>query len=165
VLHCTRKSDGRRLAVKRVEKLKHRARLIAHLKNEVRVLHHLSGDPSVVEVMDTYEDDSCIYIVMELCTGGDLFDHIVAQGFYSERKAADLFVSILRVLQHCKNLGVIHRDMKPENFIFSAPQGALKSVDFGLAAFFKPGEYKTDIVGSPLYMVRPRAGPRSLPAR
>jgi calcium-dependent protein kinase len=128
-------------------------------------MHHLAGHPNVVCVADAYEDSRAVYFVMELCTGGEMFDKIVAAGHYSEKSAADAFRTILRMLHHCHTLGVVHRDLKPENFLLSE-RGAgavLKATDFGLSAFFKVGDVFTEMVGSPYYVapevLRKRYGP------
>lgn len=117
-------------------------------------MHHLSEHPNVVRIKGTYEDNVFVHIVMELCAGGELFDRIVQKGHYSERKAAGLIKTIVGVVEACHSLGVMHRDLKPENFLFdSADEDAkLKATDFGLSIFYKPGQYFSDVVGSPYYV-------------
>lgn len=104
-------------------------------------MHHLSEHQHVVRIKDTYEDDHCVHLVMELCEGGELFDRIVQKGHYSEREAAKLIKTIVGVAEGCHSLGVIHRDLKPENFLFHSvdEDAALKATDFGLSVFYKPG--------------------------
>ncbi|KAJ6764038.1 SERINE/THREONINE-PROTEIN KINASE [Salix purpurea] len=89
-------------------------------------MHHLSGQPNVVQIKDTYEDPMFVHLVMELCEGGELFDRIVEKG----------------------------QDLKPENFLFDKPgdDAKLKTTDFGLSVFYKPGQYFYDVVGSPYYV-------------
>ena len=74
--------------------------------------------------------------------GGELFDAIVERKNYSERDAAELIRTIVSVVAHCHNMGVMHRDLKPENFLLEskAPDAAILCTDFGLSAFFKPGQ-------------------------
>lgn len=117
-------------------------------------MHHLSEHSNVVRIKGTYEDNVFVHIVMELCAGGELFDRIVQKGHYSERKAAGLIKTIVGVVEACHSLGVMHRDLKPENFLFdSADEDAkLKATDFGLSIFYKPGQYFSDVVGSPYYV-------------
>ncbi|KAI5065455.1 hypothetical protein GOP47_0020150 [Adiantum capillus-veneris] len=85
---------------------------------------------------------------------GELFDRIVQRGHYSERQARDLLRTIMRVVETCHSHGVMHRDLKPENFLFASPDenAPLKTIDFGLSVFFKPGEIFNDVVGSPYYV-------------
>ncbi|KAM7272713.1 hypothetical protein ACFE04_027376 [Oxalis oulophora] len=104
---------------------------------------------------------------MELCAGGELFDRIIQRGHYTERKAAELTRTIVGVVEECHSLGVMHRDLKPENFLFVDEQedSLLKTIDFGLSVFFKPGETFIDVVGSPYYVapevLRKRYGPEA----
>ncbi|GFP83834.1 calcium-dependent protein kinase 2 [Phtheirospermum japonicum] len=78
---------------------------------------------------------------MELCSGGKLFNRIIQRGRYSEKKAVDLARVIVGVVEACHSLGVMHRDLKPENLLFVSENGEalLKTIDFGLSMFFKPG--------------------------
>jgi len=117
-------------------------------------MHHLSGHPNIVTIKGAYEDVTSVYLVMELCAGGQLFDRIIQRGHYSETKAAELTRTIVGVIEACHSLGVMHRDLKPENFLFSnqGEDAALKTTDFGLSIFFKPGEIFTGVVGSPYYV-------------
>ncbi|KAJ9176994.1 hypothetical protein P3X46_012251 [Hevea brasiliensis] len=121
---------------------------------EIQIMHHLSEHPNVVRIRGAYEDAYCVHLVMELCEGGELFDRIVKKGHYSEREAAKLIKTIVGVVEACHSLGVMHRDLKPENFLFHSVEedAALKTTDFGLSVFYKPGETFSDVVGSPYYV-------------
>jgi serine/threonine protein kinase len=76
-----------------------------------QILHHLAGHLNVVCVSDVYEDKYNVCIVMDCCSGGELFDAIVARGSYSEKDAAELIRVIVGVVAHCHQMGVIHRDL------------------------------------------------------
>lgn len=117
-------------------------------------MHHLEGHPNVIRIVDAYEDAVAVHVVMELCSGGELFDRIVQRGHYTEKKAAELARLIVGVVEACHSLGVMHRDLKPENFLFVGQEedSPLKTIDFGLSVFFRPGENFTDVVGSPYYV-------------
>ncbi|XP_023751438.1 calcium-dependent protein kinase 26 [Lactuca sativa] len=152
---CTSKKNGKQFACKSISKRK----LVTDddvedVRREVEIMHHLSGHPNVVSIEGAYEDGYEVHLVMELCSGGELFDRISKKGHYSERKAADLLKTIASVIEACHSLGVIHRDLKPENFLFvdEDEDSSLKAIDFGLSVFFKPGEIFTDVVGSPYYV-------------
>ncbi|XP_077214202.1 calcium-dependent protein kinase 20-like [Tasmannia lanceolata] len=152
---CTDKSTGEVLACKSISKKKLRTAVdIEDVRREVEIMRHLPKHPNIVTLKDTYEDDSAVHLVMELCEGGELFDRIVARGHYTERAAAAVTRTIVEVVQMCHKHGVMHRDLKPENFLFANKKetSPLKAIDFGLSVFFKPGECFTEIVGSPYYM-------------
>ena len=141
---CTEKSTGNKYACKSIPK---RKLLYAEdyddVLREIQIMHHLSEHPNVVRIRGTYEDIVAVYLVMELCEGGELFDRIVKKGHYSEREAAKLIKTIVEVVQTCHSLGVMHRDLKPENFLFHSvdEDAALKATDFGLSVFYRPGSF------------------------
>ncbi|KAF6168321.1 hypothetical protein GIB67_018161 [Kingdonia uniflora] len=152
---CTDSDSGENLACKSISKKKLRTAVdVDDVKREVEIMKHLPKHSNIVTLKDTYEDDSAVHLVMELCEGGELFDRIVARGHYTERAAAYVTRTIVEVVQMCHKHGVMHRDLKPENFLFANKKetSALKAIDFGLSVFFKPEEKFTEIVGSPYYM-------------
>ena len=77
-----------------------------------------------------------VYMVMELCHGGELFDRIAECGGLVEEEARRYFVQILLALRHCHRNRVFHRDLKPENILLDTEDNA-KLADFGLAAVYK----------------------------
>ncbi|KAK6945306.1 EF-hand domain [Dillenia turbinata] len=152
---CTDKITGEVFACKSISKKKLKTAVdIDDVRREVKIMKHLPNHPNIVSLKATYEDDSAVHLVMELCEGGELFDRIVARGHYTERAAAAVTRTIVEVVQMCHKHGVMHRDLKPENFLFGNMKetAPLKAIDFGLSVFFKPGEIFTEIVGSPYYM-------------
>ncbi|XP_076884182.1 calcium-dependent protein kinase 8-like [Bidens hawaiensis] len=152
---CTDLKTGEKFGCKSISKKKLRTAVdIEDVRREVEIMKHLPKHPNIVTLRDTYEDDSAVHIVMELCEGGELFDRIVARGHYTERAAASIMRTIVEVVQMCHSHGVMHRDLKPENFLFGNKKetAPLKAIDFGLSVFFQPGEVFNEIVGSPYYM-------------
>ncbi|XP_027903114.1 calcium-dependent protein kinase SK5-like [Vigna unguiculata] len=165
---CTHNATGRTFACKSIPKRKLLCKEdYEDVWREIQIMHHLSEHPNVVRIHGTYEDTSSVHLVMELCEGGELFDRIVQKGHYSERQAANLIKTILEVVEACHSLGVMHRDLKPENFLFDTVEedAKLKTTDFGLSVFYKPGETFCDVVGSPYYVapevLRKHYGPES----
>uniref|UniRef100_A0A0D6QWY5 non-specific serine/threonine protein kinase n=1 Tax=Araucaria cunninghamii TaxID=56994 RepID=A0A0D6QWY5_ARACU len=152
---CVEKATGKEFACKSIAKRKlTSAEDVEDVRREIQIMHHLAGHPNVVTIKGAYEDMASVHVVMELCAGGELFDRIVQRGHYSEHKAAALTRIIVGVVETCHSLGVMHRDLKPENFLFSNKNedSPLKTIDFGLSIFFKPGETFSDVVGSPYYV-------------
>ncbi|KAJ0526088.1 putative protein kinase CAMK-CDPK family [Helianthus annuus] len=139
---CIEKTTGKRFACKSIARRKLLIEEdVEDVRWEIEIMHHLSGHPNVVSIQGAYEDSVAVHLVMELCGGGELFDRIAQKGHYSERKAADLIRKIVGVIEACHSLGVMHRDLKPENFFFvdEDEDSPLKTIDFGLSVFFKPG--------------------------
>ncbi|CAI8613832.1 unnamed protein product [Vicia faba] len=128
---------------------------IEDVRREVKILRALTGHPNLVQFYEAYEDDENVYVVMELCKGGELLDKILSRGGkYSEEDARVVLIQILSVVAYCHLQGVVHRDLKPENFLFSSEDenSTLKAIDFGLSDYVKPDERLNDIVGSAYYV-------------
>ncbi|XP_057778701.1 calcium-dependent protein kinase 1-like isoform X2 [Salvia miltiorrhiza] len=165
---CVEKSTGTQYACKSIAKRKLLTdEDVEDVRREIQIMHHLAGHPNVISIKGAYEDAVAVHVVMELCAGGELFDRIIQRGHYSERKAAELTRTIVGVVEACHSLGVMHRDLKPENFLLvdQKEDSLLKTIDFGLSMFFKPGEKFHDVVGSPYYVapevLRKRYGPEA----
>ncbi|XP_059282175.1 calcium-dependent protein kinase 28-like isoform X2 [Lycium ferocissimum] len=167
---ATDKSSGDRVAVKRIEKNKMVLPIaVEDVKREVKILKALAGHENVVQFYNSFEDDNYVYIVMELCEGGELLDRILSKkdSRYTEKDAAIVVRQMLKVAAECHLHGLVHRDMKPENFLFksSKEDSPLKATDFGLSDFIRPGKKFQDIVGSAYYVapevLKRRSGPES----
>lgn len=131
---------------------------LQHLREEVRIMCQLDH-PSIVRLEEVYENESEIYLIQELCTGGDLFDRLDEQSdfHYSESKCAKLVKQMLSSIRYLHSKKIIHRDLKLENFLFSSPDkdSDLKMIDFGLSKHFAyAGELQNECVGTP-YTVAP----------
>ncbi|KAM7250972.1 hypothetical protein ACFE04_022855 [Oxalis oulophora] len=147
---------GQQVAVKVIPKSKMTTAIaIEDVRREVKILKALTGHKNLVQFYDSYEDHDNVYIVMELCEGGELLDRILSRGGrYSEDDAKEVMVQILNVVAFCHLQGVVHRDLKPENFLFTSKDenSTLKAIDFGLSDFVRPDERLNDIVGSAYYV-------------
>ncbi|XP_058097038.1 CDPK-related kinase 5-like [Magnolia sinica] len=147
---------GQQVAVKVIPKAKMTTAIaIEDVRREVKILRALTGHSNLVQFYDAYEDHENVYIVMELCEGGELLDRILSRGGkYTEDDAKAVMVQILNVVAFCHLQGVVHRDLKPENFLFTTKDenSQLKAIDFGLSDFVKPDERLNDIVGSAYYV-------------
>ncbi|KAJ6892676.1 calcium-dependent protein kinase 1-like [Populus alba x Populus x berolinensis] len=165
---CVEKATKKEFACKSIAKRKLLTdEDVEDVRREIQIMHHLAGHPNVISIKGAYEDAMAVHVVMELCAGGELFDRIIQRGHYTERKAAELTRTIVGVVEACHSLGVMHRDLKPENFLFvnGKEDSLLKTIDFGLSVFFKPGERFSDVVGSPYYVapevLKKRYGPEA----
>ncbi|XP_010268657.1 PREDICTED: CDPK-related kinase 5-like isoform X2 [Nelumbo nucifera] len=147
---------GQQVAVKVIPKAKMTTAIaIEDVRREVKILRALTGHNNLVQFYDAYEDHDNVYIVMELCEGGELLDRILSRGGkYTEEDAKAVMVQILNVVAFFHLQGVVHRDLKPENFLFTSKDenAQLKAIDFGLSDFSKPDERLNDIVGSAYYV-------------
>ncbi|KAJ0968471.1 hypothetical protein J5N97_025388 [Dioscorea zingiberensis] len=147
---------GQLVAVKIIPKAKMTTPIsIEDVRREVKILKALSGHNNLVKFHDACEDALNVYIIMELCEGGELLDRILSRGGrYMEEDAKTIVVQILSIVAFCHLQGVVHRDLKPENFLFSTKDenSSMKIIDFGLSDFVRPDERLNDIVGSAYYV-------------
>ena len=113
----------------------------AALRREIDVLRRLRGGLNVASLEDAFEDAAAVHLVLEHCAGGELA-HALGARHYSERTAASYMRAVLRTLAQCHAAGILHRDVKPGNFMLLSDdaRAPLKAVDFGLAAFFDPSQ-------------------------
>ncbi|XP_053870834.1 calcium/calmodulin-dependent protein kinase type 1B [Malaclemys terrapin pileata] len=90
---------------------------------------------------------------MQLVTGGELFDRIVARGHYTERDASRLVRQVLGAVSYLHQLGVVHRDLKPENLLYASPleDAKIMITDFGLSKLESDGVMAT-ACGTPGYV-------------
>ncbi|KAH7106896.1 Pkinase-domain-containing protein [Auriculariales sp. MPI-PUGE-AT-0066] len=127
------------------------------VRNEIAVLKKVSsGHRNIVTLHDYFETAHNLYLVFDLCTGGELFDRICAKGNYYEQDAADLVRTIMKAVQHIHSSGIVHRDLKPENLLFRSPaeDADIMIADFGLSRVMDEEKFKqlTEICGTPGYM-------------
>ncbi|XP_030748715.1 calcium/calmodulin-dependent protein kinase type 1-like [Sitophilus oryzae] len=122
------------------------------LENEIKVLRRLKH-PNIVQLLETFEDKSRVFLVMELVTGGELFDRIVEKGSYTEKDASDLIRQVLEAVDYMHEQGVVHRDLKPENLLYYSPDEDSKIMisDFGLSKMEESGIMAT-ACGTPGYV-------------
>jgi len=128
---------------------------VEQVRDEIYIMCQLDH-PNIVRLEEVYESHNEIYLVMEICHGGELFAQLEEQPdyHYTEKKAARLIHQILTSVQYLHSKGFVHRDLKLENFLFSttAPDAELKLIDFGISKNFSGG--LTDAVGT-LYTIAP----------
>lgn len=113
--------------------------------------------PNIIKLYETFEDSRNIYLVMEICEGGELFDRIIDKGQFSETEARVIFTQMIQAINYCHSNGIAHRDLKPENFLFltKAEDSPIKVIDFGLSKHFdeKGGHSAmTTRAGTPYYI-------------
>ncbi|CAA7054316.1 unnamed protein product [Microthlaspi erraticum] len=134
---CQEISTGKRYACKSIPKKKISNK--EAVKKEIQIMNQVSGHDNIVEIKAVYEDAESIHIVMELCGGGELSDRIEANSYYSEKDSAGILSSIVNALQIFHSIGVIHRDVKPKNFLFLSEDDdvLLKAIGFGSCVYIK----------------------------
>lgn len=125
---------------------------LTELRNEVAILTTLDH-PNIVRPIETFEYRKEMFILMELCSGGDLY----TRDPYTEAEAARIVSSILSAVAYLHSHNITHRDLKYENIIFanSSPTSEVKIIDFGLSKLYAHGEeHMNDTVGT-VYTMAP----------
>ena len=124
---------------------------IDELRNEIALLKDLDH-PNIVRAIETFEYKGKISIIMELCSGGDLY----TREPYTELEAARILSSILSAVAYMHSRRVVHRDLKFENVLFVnlSPLSDVKLIDFGLSKVYKDSRKITDVVGT-VYTMAP----------
>ncbi|XP_051121271.1 CDPK-related kinase 6-like [Andrographis paniculata] len=147
---------NQQVAVKIISKSKMTTAIaIEDVRREVKILKALSGHQNLIKFYEAFEDVHNVYVVMELCEGGELLDRILARGGrYTEVDARNIVAQMLSIVAFCHLQGVVHRDLKPENFLFATKEenSPMKVIDFGLSDFIRPDQRLNDIVGSAYYV-------------
>jgi len=124
------------------------------LDAEIELMSELDH-PHILRLYEVVEDIVNIYLVMELCAGGELFDRIVELKTFSERQAANVMQQIGGGVRYMHLRSICHRDLKPENFLLQAhapiEESVVKIIDFGLACRFTKGDMMSSQLGTPGY--------------
>jgi len=127
------------------------------LREEIFIMCQLDH-PNILRLEEVYESETQIFLIQELCSGGDLFDRLEEQPdyHYSEVQCAKLVKQMLSAVRYLHGHKIVHRDLKLENFLFDTESSEnLKMIDFGLSKHFKSyGSVHHDAVGTP-YAVAP----------
>lgn len=154
VCKCQLKDTGQWRAVKTMSKslVKDPAQF-----NEEMAIMKILDHPNIVRLHETFDDARNVYLIMELCTGGELFDRIVADGKFTEKAAANCIQQMLRAINYMHQNYIMHRDLKPENWLLASAEVEthkleLKLIDFGLSKRFTSGEFASTKAGTPYYV-------------
>ena len=118
-------------------------REIEILKN----IHH----PNIAQMYETYSTIHNFYLMMELVSGGDLFDFISEKSCLSENLSCHFFRQLISVLEYLISMGITHRDIKPENILLDENHESIKVIDFGLSNYCEDDELLGSSCGSPCY--------------
>ncbi|XP_058750795.1 CBL-interacting serine/threonine-protein kinase 9 [Vicia villosa] len=128
-----------------------RHNMMDQLKREISAMK-IINHPNVVKIFEVMASKTKIYIVLELVSGGELFDKIATNGRLKEDEARSYFQQLINAVDYCHSRGVYHRDLKPENLLLDT-KGVLKVSDFGLSIYSqKEGELLRTACGTPNYV-------------
>jgi len=89
------------------------------LKREIAILK-IMQHPNIVSLKEVLQTENNIYVIMELVTGGELFDRIVAAEKFDEITARRYFRQLVSAMEYCHTQNIAHRDLKPENLLLDS---------------------------------------------
>ena len=127
------------------------------LMREVNLMIKLDH-PNIIKLYEYYEDEKKIYLIMELCTGGELFDKIIENTEkgkqFTEKQAANIFKQMMSAVNYCHKNGIVHRDLKPENLLYfdKSENSPIKVIDFGMSKRLDHNKLLTEKVGTAYYI-------------
>ena len=122
---------------------------ILRFKKEISILKKLRHK-NIIQLYEVMESKKSLYIVMEYCEGGELFDYIVKKKQVPEMEACQLFQQIINGVEYLHGQNIIHRDLKPENLLLDYNKN-IKISDFGLSTFYDKNSFLQTPCGTPSY--------------
>ena len=157
VYEVKNKKSGEIRACKHLSKLS--IKNLEKFEREINILIN-SDHPNIVKIYEIYESQRSLYIVMEECKGGEVFDriidHIQSKNMYSEKDAAEMLLQVMSAVEYCHNNGICHRDLKPENLLYlragSEKNNPIRVIDFGLSQVISPEKKLKTRVGTAYYV-------------
>jgi len=110
--------------------------------------------PNILRIHELFQDEKHYYLVSEHCEGGNVLDLVKKTSHFSEWHAMLIMKQILSAVQYCHQMGVIHRDIKAENILFSknSLESTVKVIDFGISIKYERDSIFKDKVGTVLYI-------------
>ncbi|XP_065912343.1 serine/threonine-protein kinase ULK3-like isoform X2 [Dysidea avara] len=141
------------VAVKCMSKKSFNKVTVERLLTEITLMKEELKHPHIVQMVDFLWDDQMVYIIMEYCSGGDLFSLIQKYRMLNEDTARKFLQQLASALKFLREKNVVHMDLKPQNILLSSEHNpCLKLADFGMAQNLNTGDHADSFRGSPLYM-------------
>ena len=157
VYQVRNKITGKVYACKKLSKLN--INNLTKFEREIRILIR-TDHPNIIKLYEVFQSQNSLYLIMEECYGGELFDrilkHIESKEMYSEKEAAEIMQQIMSGIEYCHNNGIVHRDIKPENLLYlnkgNEKNNPLKIIDFGLSQTLDIKKILSSKVGTAYYV-------------
>jgi calcium/calmodulin-dependent protein kinase I len=150
VYRAKNKFTDEEVAIKVVKKRDVEKRDLELLEREIKILKKLKH-PNIVRLFDLFDSPESIYIVLELVPEGELFDHLITNGVYTESDARSIVRQVLEGVDYMHKNGVVHRDLKPENLLCKDATH-IKIADFGMSKDISSMGMLKTAVGTPSYI-------------
>ena len=148
------KIKNRYVAIKIINKKSISSSDLENIKKQIEILK-IATDEYVIKLLDIIENESYLYIITELCKGGDLYSYLNQRSFkIPESNAAKLIYKLTKCVSFLHSLGIVHRDLKPENILMTdmTDDADIRINDFCIAKRLEPEEKTREVVGTLGYM-------------
>ena len=150
VKHAIHKQSGKEVAIKIMAKKNMSTADLELAKTEIDILK-ICNHPNIIKLYDIFDTPEYIYIIMEYCSGKDLFSYIEKRNYkLPEPRAANIIHKLSMAIFYIHSYGIIHRDLKPENILMTdnTDNADIRLLDFGLSKIVGPGEKCTEPYGT-----------------
>ncbi len=148
------KSTGKKTAIKIMSKKDMNNQDLELLKTEIEILK-ISQHPHIIRLIDVFENVDFVYVIMEYCSGGDLFSYIETRGFrLAEQQACQIIHKLCTSIYYIHSYGIAHRDLKPENILMTdnTDNADIRLLDFGLSKIIGPTQTCNEPYGTLSYV-------------
>ena len=157
VFQVRNKNTGQLFACKKLSKLN--VNNLIKFRREISILQKMDH-PNIIKLYDVFESQNSLYLIMEECHGGELFDRILKRiennEMYSEKEACEIIQQVMSAIEYCHKQGIAHRDLKPENLLYlkegSEINNPIKIIDFGLSQEINVKKILNSKVGTAYYV-------------
>ncbi|NXJ57243.1 DAPK3 kinase, partial [Spizaetus tyrannus] len=172
VRKCRERKTGLEYAAKFIKKRRlsssRRGVSREEIEREVDILREIQH-PNIITLHDIFENKTDVVLILELVSGGELFDFLAEKESLTEEEATQFLKQILDGVHYLHSKRIAHFDLKPENIMLldkNVPNPRIKLIDFGIAHKIEAGNEFKNIFGTPefvgeTWLASPRLGPSS----
>ena len=150
----TNKLVGNKIAIKILDKKEMEVDDLELVRTEIEILR-ICQHPNIIHLYDVFENESFFYLIMEYCSGGDLFSYLEQRNYMLKEKDACIIIyKLCKAIYYIHSYGIVHRDIKPENILMTSNEdnADIRLLDFGLGKILGPGEFCHEPFGTLSYV-------------
>ncbi|OTF76089.1 serine/threonine-protein kinase SIK3-like protein, partial [Euroglyphus maynei] len=139
------------VAIKVISRKSLEADQLRKLNREIDIMKRVGSHRNIVRLYQVMQSDRHVMLVTEYCKGGELFEHLKNKGPMSESNSRFYFHQIVDAVKYLHSNGIVHRDLKTENLLFTSDMKSVKLADFGFSNYYSVHSFLSTWCGSPPY--------------